>query len=225
MRGSADTPHISLPAQTPLISFFTRHAPFNRVSLPCHTPLSFFAGLVAPSNLFLRLEALQGPDLHVFGKCFGARHGQVPECGGTLHFWQRRVHEEDDRGHEQAPPPPPPTQIGGRIRPTSPICSSDLLCFWIVPICSANFQTAGTHITDRLNTYGSPWSALRDNTYTRECSPVVCKLVYPHSVFELNAVPILAWSGVGCLDFCMCCVLSQFIVQPGGGGGTPLSTS
>ena len=48
---------------------------------------------------------------------------------------------------------------------------------------------------------------------------MVCKLVYPHSVFELSAVPILAWSGVGCLDFCMCCVLSQFIVQPGGGGG------
>ena len=48
---------------------------------------------------------------------------------------------------------------------------------------------------------------------------MVCKLVYPHSVFELSALPILAWSGVGCLDFCMCRVLSQFIVQPGGGGG------
>ena len=35
-------------------------------------------------------------------------------------------------------------------------------------------------------------------------------------VLELSAVPILAWSGVGCLDFCMCCVLSQFIVQPWG---------
>ena len=48
---------------------------------------------------------------------------------------------------------------------------------------------------------------------------MVCKLVYPHSVFELSAVLILAWSGVGCLDFCMCRVLSQFIVQPGWGGG------
>ena len=50
-------------------------------------------------------------------------------------------------------------------------------------------------------------------------APVVCKLVFPHSVFELSTVPILAWSGVGCLDFCMCCVLPQFVVQPGGGGG------
>ena len=48
---------------------------------------------------------------------------------------------------------------------------------------------------------------------------MVCKLVYPHSVFELSAVQILAWSGVGCLDFCMCRVLLQFIVQPGGRGG------
>ena len=48
---------------------------------------------------------------------------------------------------------------------------------------------------------------------------MVYKLVYLHSVFELSAVPILAWSGVGCLDFCMCRVLSQFIVQPGRGGG------
>ena len=48
---------------------------------------------------------------------------------------------------------------------------------------------------------------------------MVCKWVYPHSVLELSAVPILAWPGVGCLDFCMCHVLSQFIVQPGGGGG------
>ena len=47
---------------------------------------------------------------------------------------------------------------------------------------------------------------------------MVCKLVYPHSVFELSAVPILARSGVGCLDFCMCRVLLQFIVQPRGGG-------
>ena len=67
--------------------------------------------------------------------------------------------------------PRPPAQIGGRIRPTSPICSADLLGFWILPICSANFQTAGTLITDRLNTYGSPWSALRDITYTQKCSP------------------------------------------------------
>ena len=36
---------------------------------------------------------------------------------------------------------------------------------------------------------------------------MVCKLAYPHSVFELSPVPILAWSGVGCLDFCMCSVL------------------
>ena len=48
---------------------------------------------------------------------------------------------------------------------------------------------------------------------------MVYKLVYLHSVFELSAVPILAWSGVGCLDFCMCRVLSQFIVQPRRGGG------
>ena len=41
-----------------------------------------------------------------------------------------------------------------------------------------------------------------------------------YSVFELSAVPILACSGVGCLDFCMCRVLSQFIVQPRGGGKT-----
>ena len=46
---------------------------------------------------------------------------------------------------------------------------------------------------------------------------MVCKLVYPHSVFQLSAVPILAWSGVGCLDFCMCRVLSHFLVQRGGG--------
>ena len=39
----------------------------------------------------------------------------------------------------------------------------------------------------------------------------------PFSVgVELSAVPILAWSGVGCLGFCMCRVLSQFIVQGGG---------
>ena len=44
---------------------------------------------------------------------------------------------------------------------------------------------------------------------------MVCKLVYSRSVFELSAVPILAWPGVGCLDFCMCRVLSQFIVQTG----------
>ena len=30
----------------------------------------------------------------------------------------------------------PPPKIGGRIRPTSPICSADLLGFWISPICS-----------------------------------------------------------------------------------------
>jgi hypothetical protein len=135
MRGSADTPHISLPAQTPLISFFTRHAPFNRVSLPCHTPLSFFAGLVAPSNLFLRLEALQGPDLHVFGKCFGARHGQVPECGGTLHFWQRRVHEEVYRVHQHAPPPPHKlaAEFGRLRRFVLPICCVSGLCRFVLP--------------------------------------------------------------------------------------------
>ena len=37
-----------------------------------------------------------------------------------------------------AQPLPPPPQIGGRIRPTSPICSADLLGFWILPTCSAD---------------------------------------------------------------------------------------
>ena len=51
----------------------------------------------------------------------------------------------------------------------------------------------------------------------------MCKLVYPHSVFELSAVPILAWSGVGCVDFCTCRVLSQFIVQGGVGTGNTMT--
>ena len=46
---------------------------------------------------------------------------------------------------------------------------------------------------------------------------MVCRLVYPHSVFEPSPVLILAWSGVGCLDFCMCRVLLHFIVQAVGG--------
>ena len=49
----------------------------------------------------------------------------------------------------------------------------------------------------------------------RGAAPVVVNMVYPHSVFELSAVLILAWSGVGCLDFCMCHVPSQFIVRGG----------
>ena len=40
---------------------------------------------------------------------------------------------------------------------------------------------------------------------------------------ELSAVRILAWSGVGCLDFFMCRVLSQFIVQAWGGTGKTMT--
>ena len=36
------------------------------------------------------------------------------------------------------PPHNTPPQIGGGIWPTSPICSADLLGFWILPTCSAN---------------------------------------------------------------------------------------
>ena len=64
-------------------------------------------------------------------------------------------------------PPPPPNGLPNSAELADLFC---LLGFWILPICSANFQTAGTLITDRLNTYGSSWSALRDITYTRECS-------------------------------------------------------
>ena len=35
---------------------------------------------------------------------------------------------------------PPPPQIGGRIQPTSPICSANLLGFWTSPICSADLR-------------------------------------------------------------------------------------
>ena len=34
----------------------------------------------------------------------------------------------------------PPPKIGGRIWPTSPISSADLLGFWISPICSADLR-------------------------------------------------------------------------------------
>ena len=40
---------------------------------------------------------------------------------------------------------------------------------------------------------------------------MVCKLEDLRSVYELSALWIRASSKVGCLDLCMCCVLSQFI--------------
>ena len=77
-------------------------------------------GSVQSGSLFCRKIGL--PICWDFFADFGGRGG----CKYSLH-------------------PPPP--LGGRIRPTSPICSADLLGFWIFLIRSADFQTAGTLIT------------------------------------------------------------------------------
>ena len=71
-----------------------------------------------------------------------------------------------------------------------------------------------------MRTGGVPWSALRDIAYTQGCRPEGVQIgTSPFSVgVEVSAVSILVWSGVECLDFGMCRVLSQFIAQGGLGG-------
>ena len=50
---------------------------------------------------------------------------------------------------------------------------------------------------------------------------MVCKLVYPHSVFELSAVPILAWSGGGVPGLLyVSCAVTVHCTACGGGGDT-----
>ena len=78
----------------------------------------------------------------------------------------------------QCNPPPPPPQIGGRIRPTSPICSADLLDFWISPICSADlrgfceFANSFCRFTFSFYIGCSDWHLFLLPTKIRVCGPL-----------------------------------------------------